>query len=88
MHLNTAPAAPLGKPCWRDLARLTSPSGLLPATVVPLLPLKQLKRRIREINSTHPQYQEETPVVLAHEVRRRRALSGQLRVSHSVAQVA
>jgi len=88
MHLNTTPALPLGKPCWRDLARLTSPSGLLPAAVVPLLPLKQLKRRIREINATHPQYQEETPVVLAHEVRRRRALSGQLQVSHSLVQVA
>lgn len=88
MHLNTTPPEPPRKPCWRDLARLTSPSGLLPAAVVPLLPLKQLKRRIREINCTHPQYQEETPVVLAHEVRRRRALSGQLQVSHSLTQVA
>ena len=78
MHLNTTPALPLGKPCWRDLARLTSPSGLLPAAVVPLLPLKQLKRRIREINATHPQYREETPLVLAYEVRRRARLSGQL----------
>ena len=88
MHLNVSPPEPMRKPCWRDLACLTSPTGLLPAAVVPLLPLKQLKRRIREINCTHPQYREETPVVLAHETRRRRQLNGELRVSHTSAQVA
>jgi hypothetical protein len=88
MHLNTSPAGPPRKPCLRDMAQLTSPTGLLPAAVVPLMSPKQLKRRIREINATHPQYQEETPLVLAHETRRRQALRGQLRVSHSVAQVA
>lgn len=81
MHLNTTPASALGRPCLRDLARLTSPTGLLPATIVPLLPLKQLKRRICEINATHPQYQEETPLVLAYEKRRRRQLSGALQVT-------
>lgn len=81
MHLNTNPATPLGKPCLRDLARLTSATGLLPAAVVPLLPLKQLKRRIREINATHPQYQEETPLVLAYEKSRRRKLGGALQVT-------
>ncbi len=86
MHLNTTPPAPARKPCWRDYARLTT--TLLPDALVQLVPLKQLKRRIREINATHPQYQEETPLVLAYETRRRRALSGQLHVSHAVAQVA
>ena len=88
MYLNTSPSAPLGKPCLRDLAQLTSPTGLLPATLVPLLPLKQLKRRIREINATHPQYQEETPLVLAYETKRRGRLRGQLQVSVTQPQVA
>lgn len=76
MHLNTTPSAPLGKPCLRDMANLTSPTGLLPAHVVPLIPLKQLKRRIREINASHPHFQEETPLVLAYETRRRQSLLG------------
>jgi hypothetical protein len=88
MHLNTTVAAPLGKPNLLELAQLTSPTGLLPATLVPLLPLKQLKRRIREINATHPQYQEETPLVLAYEAQRRGRLRGQLQVSVSQPQVA
>jgi hypothetical protein len=88
MHLNTTPAPPPGKPCLRDLARLTSDTGLLPALIVPLMPLKQLKRRIREINATHPQYQEETPLVLAYEVRRRQRQGGQLQVVVNHAQVA
>jgi len=88
MYLNTSSSAPLGKPCLRDLAQLTSPTGLLPATLVPLLPLKQLKRRIREINATHPQYQEETPLVLAYEAKRRGRLRGQLQVSVTQPQVA
>jgi hypothetical protein len=88
MYLNTSPSLPLGKPCLRDMATLVSPTGLLPANVVPLLPLKHLKRRIREINVTHPQYQEETPLVLRYELQRRRRLSGKLQVSVNQAQVA
>jgi hypothetical protein len=81
MHLNTTPATPLGKPCLRDMATLTSPTGLLPAAVVPLMSPKQLTRRIREINVTHPQYQEETPLVWAYELKRRQRLRGKLQVT-------
>jgi len=63
------------------MAQLTSPTGLLPAAIVPLMSPKQLKRRIREINVTHPQYQEETPLVWAYEIKRRRRLSGALQVT-------
>lgn len=88
MYLNTTPPVPPRKPNLLELAQLTSPTGLLPATLVPLLPLKQLKRRIREINATHPQYQEETPLVLAFETKRRGRLSGQFQVSINQFQVA
>ncbi|RZJ93168.1 MAG: hypothetical protein EOO60_05555 [Hymenobacter sp.] len=79
MHLNTTPPEPARKPCLRDLARLTT--TLLPATLVQLASLKQLRRRIREINATYPQYCEETPLVYRYEVRRRRQLSGHLEVT-------
>jgi hypothetical protein len=79
MHVNTTPPAPARKPCWRDYAQLTA--TLLPDALVQLVPLKQLKRRIREINATHPQYREETPLVLHYEVQRRQRLSGRLRLS-------
>lgn len=88
MHLNTTPPAPPRKPCLRDLAQLTSPSGLLPAAVVPLLPLKQLKRRANEIAATHPQYREELPLVLAYEAQRRRRFTSGLVVSVSQIQAA
>lgn len=87
MYLNTSPASPLGKPCLRDMAQLTSPTGLLPATIVPLLPLKQLRRRAQEIEATHPQYREELPVLLAYEAKRRGRF-GKLQVSVTQAQVA
>lgn len=87
MHLNTTPAAPLGKPCLRDMAQLTSPTGLLPATIVPLLPLKQLRRRAQEIEATHPQYREELPVLLAYEAKRRGRFET-LQVSVNQSQVA
>ncbi|TGE26914.1 hypothetical protein [Hymenobacter metallicola] len=78
MRLNTdAPAGPR-KPCLRDMATLVNEH--LPPAVVQLTPLKQLKRRLREIDATHPQYQEETPLVLAYEQRRRAQLGGQLQV--------
>jgi hypothetical protein len=79
MHLNTDPAPPARKPCWRDLANLTA--TLLPPALVQLVPLKQLRRRVREINATHPHYREETPLVLAWEEQRRQRLSGQLAVA-------
>jgi hypothetical protein len=88
MHRNDTPASPLGKPCLRDLAQLTSPTGLLPAALVPLMSPKQLKRRAHEIEVTHPQYREELPVLLAYEAKRRRQLSGVMQVSATQAQVA
>jgi hypothetical protein len=88
VHLNTTPAEPARKPNLRELAQLTSPTGLLPATLVPLLPLKELRRRAHEINVTHPQYREETPLVVAWEQQRRQRLSGRLRVTVSQVKVA
>jgi hypothetical protein len=89
MRLNTSPSTPLGKPCMRDMANLIAPTGLLPANVVPLMPLKHLKRRIREINAKHPHFQEETPLVLAYETRRRKeSLGGQAEVFVNQAKVA
>ncbi|UOQ96646.1 hypothetical protein MUN81_15525 [Hymenobacter sp. 5317J-9] len=79
MHLNTAPLEPKRKPCIRDLATLTA--TLLPPALVQLTSLKQLRRRVREINATHPHYQEETPLVLAWEEQRRQRLSGELAVT-------
>ncbi|WP_201979291.1 hypothetical protein [Hymenobacter rubidus] len=79
MHLNTDPAVPMRKPCIRDLATLTA--TLLPPALVQLAPLKQLRRRVREINATHPHYQEETPLVLAWEEQRRQRLRGELHVA-------
>ncbi|WP_201980404.1 hypothetical protein [Hymenobacter rubidus] len=79
MHLNTDPAAPPRKPCIRDLAILTA--TLLPPALVQLAPLKQLRRRVREINATHPHFQEETPLVLAWEQQRRERLRGELHVA-------
>jgi hypothetical protein len=81
MHLNTAPPAPPRKPNLLELAQLTSPTGLLPAAVVPLLSLKQLRRRAHEIEATHPQYREELPLVLSYEAQRRRRFTGGLRAS-------
>ncbi|MBO3270783.1 hypothetical protein [Hymenobacter defluvii] len=86
MHLNTDPQAPAKRPCLRDLATLTA--TLLPPALVMLAPLPELERRCREIDTTHPQYREETPLVLAYEHRRRGQLSGQLRVAHRQEDVA
>ena len=82
MHLNTDPIEPARKPCIRDLATLTT--TLLPPALVMLAPLKELRRRIHEINATHPQYREETPLVLSWEKQRRQRLSGQLHVAGRV----
>lgn len=86
MHLNTDPVRPPRKPCLRDLHRLTT--TLLTPALVALVPLKQLKRRIREINATHPEYREETPLVLAYEQQRRQRLRGKLQVAVTHVQVA
>jgi hypothetical protein len=78
MRLNTdapAPAAPR-KPCFRDLATLVR--DFLPPALVQLAPLQELQRRLRELNTTHPQFQEETPLVWAYETERRQRLSGEL----------
>ena len=81
MHLNNTPPAPARKPNLLELAQLTSPTGLLPAILVPLLPLKELRRRATEIEATHPQYREELPLVLAYETRRRQRFTQGLVVS-------
>ena len=73
MRVNTDPAAPARKPCLRDLHRLTT--TLLPPALVALVPLEELARRTQKINATHPQHQEETPLVLAWETNRRQKLS-------------
>jgi hypothetical protein len=86
MHLNTDPAAPARKPCIRDLHQLTA--TLLPSALVMLVPLDELARRTQEINATHPQYQEETPLVLAWETQRRQRLRGRLTVAGNRYQVA
>lgn len=78
MHLNTDPPEPARLPCLRDLATLTA--TLLPPALVMLVPLPELERRCREINLTHPRYQEETPLVLRYEERRRGQLTGALQM--------
>lgn len=88
MHLNTDPAIPARLPSILDYSELISPSGLLPETLVKLVPLDELERRCEEINTTHPQYREETPLVLAGEQKRRRFMSQGLRVSTSRIRVA
>ena len=86
VHLNTDPIEAPRKPCWRDMHNLTT-TLLIPA-LVQLVPLKELKRRIQEINATHPHFREETPLVYSHEVRRRQRLSGRMEISASSIQVA
>lgn len=88
MQVNLDPAAPPRKPNLLELAQLTSPTGLLPATVVPLLSLKQLRRRAHEIEATHPQYREELPLVLAYEAQRRQRFTRGLVASVTQAKVA
>ncbi|MCA8830158.1 hypothetical protein [Hymenobacter pini] len=78
MHLNTEPPAPARRPCLRDLARLTT--TLLPPAVVMLTSLDELERRCQEIDLTHPEYREETPLVRRYEQQRRAALRGELRL--------
>jgi hypothetical protein len=86
MRVNHDPAPPARKPCLRDLHRLTT--TLLPPALVMLTPLAELERRAQEINATHPQYQEETPLVVQWERQRRQRLSGQLEVTISHRQTA
>jgi len=86
MRLNTDPPTPPRKPCLRDLSRLVA--TLLPPALVMLVPEPELERRCREINATHPHYQEETPLVLRWERQRRQRLSGGMQVVHRQEQVA
>jgi hypothetical protein len=73
MHLNVTPAEKAQKPNWLDYAELTR--TLLPDALVALAPLPELKRRIEEINIMYPRFREETPLVLAYEVKRRTMVS-------------
>jgi len=86
MRVNHDPAAPARKPCLRDLHRLTT--TLLPPALVMLTSLPELERRAREINATHPQYREETPLVVQWERQRRQRLSGVLKVAVNQVKVA
>lgn len=88
MHLNTDPAPPARMPSILDYSALIAPTGLLPETLVKLVPLEELERRCEEINTTHPQFREETPLVLAGEQKRRHVMSQGLRVSTSRIRVA
>ncbi|MVN77821.1 hypothetical protein GO988_15930 [Hymenobacter sp. HMF4947] len=69
MHLNTTPAPPAGMPCIRDLHELLRDH--LPPQLVMLTPLQELERRLHEIAAQHPRFREETPLVLAGEIKRR-----------------
>jgi hypothetical protein len=86
VNLNTTPCPPepQRRPSLRDLAALTT--TLLPPALVMLAPLPELARRCQEINLTHPEYCEETPLVLSYESTRRQRLSGQLRIVHRAPQ--
>jgi len=86
MRVNHDPAAPARKPCLRDLHRLTT--TLLPPALVMLTSLPELERRAQEINATHPQYREETPLVVQWERQRRQRLSGVLKVTVNQVKVA
>lgn len=88
MQVDHSPSQPLGKPCLRDMATLVSPTGLLPAALVPLMSDERLSSRANEIGVTHPQYREELPVLVAYEMKRRRRLSGELEVAVNQFQVA
>jgi hypothetical protein len=86
MYLNTSPAAPQGKPNILEYAQLKA--TLLPDSLVMLVPLEELDRRASEIDATHPQFREETPVVVAIERKRRARLRGLLQLSVTNSQVA
>lgn len=76
MHLNTTPDPPLPKPCLRDLHELLRDH--LPAPLVKLTSLGELRRRCHEIVAEHPRFREEVPLVLTGEERRRQHYAGQL----------
>jgi hypothetical protein len=86
MRLNTTPDPLPALPCIRDLAELLRDH--LPPVLVKLTPLPELARRCHEIAAQYPRFQEEVPLVLAGETRRRRRYSGTLTVAHSHAEVA
>jgi hypothetical protein len=87
MRLNTdptAPAAPQGKPCIRDMHELVTQH--LPEQLVKLVPLDQLDRRCDEIDADHPHLQEETQLVRTLEAKRRARYRGpRLAGSHTPA---
>jgi hypothetical protein len=76
MQINKDPDLPPRKPCLRDYQQLTT--TLLPDNLVMIVPLDELERRAREIDATHPQFREETPIRVALERKRRRDLQGLL----------
>jgi hypothetical protein len=81
MHVNTDPPAPARRrlPCLRDMANLLD-KHLHPQLIM-LAPLDELARRLNEISTKYPHFQEETPLVLVGEVRRRQLLAGQPHVA-------
>lgn len=80
MHLNTTPVEPPRKPCMRDYSELLRDH--LPAPLVKLSSLEELRRRCHEIVAEHPRFREEVPLALADEEYRRQRLSGQLQVTN------
>lgn len=81
MHLNTTPAPPPGKPCWRDMHELLRDH--LPCQLIMLASSQELERRCQELAATHPRFREELPLVLQGEAARRQRLGGGLVVVHA-----
>ena len=79
MYLNTEPAVPAPptrKPCIRDYAALKRDH--FPDLLIKLVSLPELHRRANELRRTHPQFEEELPLVLHGEAHRRALEGGQL----------
>ncbi|MBO2009206.1 hypothetical protein [Hymenobacter negativus] len=76
MYINRTPA----RPCMRDMADLTA--RLRPvAEILKAVPMKQVRRRLREIVTEEPRFAEEAPLVIAHEENRRRRLANPLYIN-------
>lgn len=79
MLINRASDPAPAKPCIRDLHELLRDH--LPAPLIKLTPLKELRRRCHEIVAEHPRFREEVPLVLVGEQQRRERLAGRLVVA-------
>ena len=76
MYVNRTPA----QPCIRDMAALVA--RLQPvAEILTAVPMKHVRRRLKEIVAEEPRFAEEAPLVVAAEVKRRRYLATPLRLN-------